>query len=89
MDYHNILFTLTNVFFSQGTLTLRYELTNNEYDVSEKMDWFTIEAGIRIFEKNTLVVSYGSEKGGQVCSNGVCRYLQPFEGFRFSLLINI
>jgi hypothetical protein len=87
--YNNYLFTVINTFVSQLTLTFRYEITNNEFDVSERKDWFTIESGFRINQGNTVVASYGRERGGQVCSNGVCRYIQPFEGFRFSLITNI
>lgn len=87
--YNNYLFTFINTFESQLTFTLRYEVTNNKYDVSGRKNWFTIEAGLRITQGNTVVASYGRERGGQVCSNGVCRYIQPFEGFRFSLITNI
>lgn len=89
MYYNNFLFTLINTFDSRFTFTLRYEITSNRFDVSERKDWFTIESGIRISQGNIVVASYGRERGGQVCSNGVCRYIQPFEGFRFSLLTNI
>ena len=87
--FSNFLFTLINTFNSQFTLTARYEFTNNKFEVSGKQDWFTIESGLRITQGNTLIASYGKERGGQVCSNGVCRYIQPFEGFRFSLITNI
>lgn len=88
-SYNNYLITLINAFNSIATLTLRYELTNNRFDVSEKRNWFTIESGIRIIQEVTVVASYGRERGGQVCSNGVCRYIQPFEGFRFSVIASI
>lgn len=88
-SYNNYLITLINAFNSMATLTLRYELTNNRFDVSERRNWFTIESGIRIIQEVTVIASYGRERGGQVCSNGVCRYIQPFEGFRFSVIASI
>lgn len=87
--FSNFLFTLINTFSSQFTLTARFEFTNNKFEVSGKQDWFTIETGLRITQGNILLASYGKERGGQVCSNGVCRYIQPFEGFRFSIITNI
>lgn len=86
--FYNLLFTFINTVKSSLTLTLRYELTDNNHDLSGKKNWFTIEAGYRINQGNSAVISYGSERGGQICSNGVCRYIQPFEGFRVSLLSN-
>jgi len=88
-NYNNYLITLINTIESQYTFTVRYEWTNNRFDVSDRIDWITFESGLRITQANTVVASYGRERGGQVCSNGVCRYIQPFEGFRFSLLTNI
>lgn len=76
---------LTNV-YSKFMLGLRYEFSNNNNDVSGRKDWFTIEAGYRLFYSNNISISYGRERGGQTCSNGVCRYVQPFEGVRFSIL---
>jgi len=88
-EYFNALFGLTGSLSSRVNVTVRYEHTNNRYDVSGRRDWFTLEAGFKIIDANTAVLSYGREKGGQICSNGVCRYIQPFEGFRASLFINI
>ena len=87
--FNNYFLTLINTFASQLTFAIRYESTNNRFDVSERKDWITFESGLRISQGNTVVASYGRERGGQVCSNGVCRYIQPFEGFRFSLITNI
>ena len=34
-----------------------------------------------------LSLTYGSMRGGVLCSNGVCRYVQPFEnGFKIGLV---
>ena len=88
-DYYNQLFSITNSFESKLTVALRYEFSDNRYDVSGKRNWVTIELGYRINQSHSATISYGTERGGQICSNGVCRYLQPFEGFRFSLLSNI
>lgn len=88
-DYSNHFISVTGNFFAQFNLNLRYELTTNEYDLSNKDNWFTIEAGYRIGYSHNISVSYGSERGGQTCSNGVCRYILPFEGFKMTFLSKI
>ena len=87
--YYNQLISFINSFFSKFTITVRYEFTNNHYDLSGRRNWETIECGLRINQNHSVTISYGKERGGQICSNGVCRYLQPFEGFRFNLISNI
>jgi hypothetical protein len=84
--YNNHFISLTGNFHSKLNVGFRFEFTTNEYDLSGKTDWFTVETGYRLNQSNTLTVSYGSERGGQTCSNGVCRYVLPFSGIKFSLL---
>ena len=52
-------------------------------------DWLVTELGYRISGANLISVSYGRERYGQVCSNGICRYLLPFKGFKFNLQTNL
>ena len=87
--FNNQFISLTNSFFSKYSAAVRYEFTNNKYDLSGKKNWLTIEAGYRIDQSNTLTLSYGSERGGQTCSNGVCRYILPFKGLRLSFVSTI
>jgi hypothetical protein len=87
-NFYNILFTLINSFWSKFTFSLRYEFTDNNFDLSRRKNWFTIESSYRITSTNTITIAYGKDRGGQVCTNGVCRYIQPFEGFRFSIISN-
>ncbi|NJO92506.1 MAG: hypothetical protein HC831_28685, partial [Chloroflexia bacterium] len=85
----NEFISVVNSFFSVLNVNLRYEFTSNNYEVSGRKDWFTIETGYRINQNNNVSFSYGRERGGQTCSNGVCRYIQPFSGFKLTLLSNI
>ncbi|MGH2575556.1 MAG: DUF6029 family protein, partial [Ignavibacteria bacterium] len=32
--------------------------------------------------------SYGAERGGLKCSSGICRYVNPFNGFRLTVINN-
>lgn len=49
--------------------------------------WANLELSYNINQKNQLSLSYGSQKGGVLCSNGVCRYVQAFEnGYKIALI---
>jgi hypothetical protein len=88
-EYSNSFISLSGNFYSVFNLNLRYEITTNDYDLSGKDNWFTVETGYRLSSTNNITVSYGSERGGQTCSNGVCRYILPFEGFKMTFLSKI
>lgn len=48
--------------------------------------WPSVEAGYTFGEgHHRAILFWGHERGGLRCSNGVCRWVQPFEGFRFTL----
>ncbi len=68
------------------SVTGRMELTNSDYDPSGDKSWFALDASYRIGRSHTVSAGYGSERGGAVCINGVCRIVNAFEGFRFSLV---
>lgn len=87
-EFSNHYISVINSVYSKYMLGLRYEFTTNKNEVSGKKDWFTIEGGYRISGSQNISISYGRERGGQTCSNGVCRYIQPFEGVRITLLSN-
>lgn len=78
---------LTMIFTSSPHLsaTVRYEHTTDEADPSGRSDWMIGEIGYTFGQTHTATLSYGKERGGQVCSNGVCQYQLPFDGVRFSL----
>ncbi|MBI2427321.1 MAG: hypothetical protein HYV29_00720 [Ignavibacteriales bacterium] len=67
------------------SFSARYEHTTDTADPSGRRDWFVGEIGYTFGQSHTTTVSYGRERGGQVCSNGVCQYQLPFEGVRFTL----
>lgn len=62
--------------------TVTSEFTNDDEEPTGKSSWFTADVSYRLNESNTFGVSYGSERGGLKCTNGICRFVQPFEGFR-------
>ncbi|MCB0731793.1 MAG: hypothetical protein KDC88_12235 [Ignavibacteriae bacterium] len=88
-NFNNHFFSILASIYRKISFAIRYELTSNNFDVSGRKDWFLSEVGYRISGANLITFSYGREKGGQVCTNGVCRYLLPFKGFRLSFQTNI
>lgn len=67
-----------------GTL----ELSNDEEDPSGKKVWGTGEITYKISSANSVTFSYGRERGGLKCSSGICRYVNPFDGFRLTVINN-
>jgi hypothetical protein len=67
-------------------LTVSGEFTNDEEEPTGKKSWFLGEIIYKLNQKNQVTFSYGSERGGLKCTNGICRYVNPFEGFRFAVL---
>lgn len=62
--------------------TVNTESTNDDEEPTGKKFWWITEFSYKINQSNTVLVSYGSERGGLRCANGICRFVQPFEGFR-------
>ncbi len=83
--FNNQYISIISSIYRNFTAAVRYEFTNNNYDLSGRKDWLLGELGYRITGANLVTVSYGRERGGQVCSNGICRYILPFKGFRLTL----
>ncbi len=84
-QYYTQLLTLIFTRSPDLSVTVRYEHTSDKADPSGRQDWLFGEAGYTFGQSHTTTISYGKERGGQVCSNGVCQYQLPFEGVRFSL----
>jgi len=87
--FFNHLITIINSFYSNLTATIRFEYTTSDKDVSGRKNWLSGEIGYRLMQSHVITASYGKERGGLACSNGVCRYIQPFEGFRLAILSQI
>ncbi len=67
-------------------LTVMGEFTNDKEEPTGKNSWYLGEIIYKLDQKNQITLSYGSERGGLKCTNGICRYVNPFEGFRVSVL---
>jgi hypothetical protein len=84
--YYNQLFTLSVSRTPQYAVALRYEFTTDKGTVDRRKDWSAIDVNYRLSNKHTLTFTVGGDRGGQVCANGVCRFVNPFLGVRASLV---
>lgn len=50
--------------------------------------WVWLEWGVRLGLLGQITIGGGRLRGGQVCSGGVCRLVDPFEGGRVEFLAN-
>ncbi len=66
-------------------LTVSGEFTNDKEEPTGKSSWVLGEIIYKLNQKNQVTFSYGSERGGLKCTNGICRYVNPFEGFRATI----
>jgi hypothetical protein len=64
------------------------EFSTDEKDPSGKKVWGAGEITYKISSANSVTFSYGSERGGLKCSSGICRYVNPFNGFRLTVINN-
>jgi len=88
-------YTSTHVIFSvdfqhRYSASLIWDTSDDAALVREDSDpgrqhWVSTEISVKPTDKIWLRASYGKEKGGVRCTGGVCRVLNPFEGFRVSL----
>ncbi len=70
--------------------SLRYERRSRVPDwlvpeLGERTTWPLAELSLDITNRHNLRIRAGGEKGGLVCSGGVCRWEPPFQGVKISL----
>ncbi len=64
------------------------EFSTDKEDPSGKKFWASGEITYKFNSSNTATLSYGSERGGLKCTSGICRYVNPFKGFRLTITNN-
>jgi hypothetical protein len=69
------------------SVAYRHEFTDDrELEKREGNNWPSVEVAISMGQgQHRLGLSYGRERGGYRCANGVCRQVQPFTGWRITL----
>ncbi|MCX7878017.1 MAG: DUF6029 family protein [Ignavibacteria bacterium] len=87
--HYNSQFTSLSVSRSPNLILAgNFEFTDDEEDPSGKKFWANGELTYKFSSSNIITLSYGSERGGLKCSSGICRYVNPFNGFRLTLINN-
>ena len=90
--YQDNIFLGFTVNHAPWSLTVATESTNSDESLSnfDSNTWNSVALTYRIKSDNILEVFYGSIRGGLDCTNGVCRYIQPFEnGLRIDYNVNL
>ena len=90
--YQDNIFLGFTVNHAPWSLTVATESTNSDESSSnfDSNTWNSVALTYRIKSDNILEVFYGSIRGGLDCTNGVCRYIQPFEnGLRIDYSVNL
>ena len=54
-------------------------------EIADSRFFVNAEFRTNIYENTDVVLFGGSEKGGKVCRNGVCKTVKPFDGIRLEL----
>lgn len=84
-DFMNQLIALSLSKSPNLSITGSFEWTTSDDEPTGKKNWLLGEISYKITPTNTVMVSYGTERGGVRCTNGICRYVRPFEGFRLTI----
>lgn len=71
-------------------LSLRYERRNRipkwlVNKLGDETNWPMAELSLDLTNRHSLRIRVGAEKGGLVCSGGVCRFEAPFKGVKMVL----
>jgi len=84
-SYNNGLLTLEYSHSPRWAVNTRIEVSTTDQEEQGRHVWPVVGATYRIGTQHTLGIQYGAERGGVVCTGGVCRFINPFQGFRLSL----
>lgn len=84
--YNNVLLTLEYSQSPTWAVNARVEYSTTDKEENGRQIWPVFGGTYRIGNAHTLGLQYGSERGGVVCTGGVCRYINPFTGLRFTVI---
>lgn len=84
--FFNALLTLEYARSPEWSINVRAEITTTDQEQEGKKLWPVVGGTYRIGNAHTVTLQYGSERGGVVCTGGVCRFINPFNGLRLSVV---
>ncbi|NOY06537.1 MAG: hypothetical protein GXO82_07895 [Chlorobi bacterium] len=87
-DYTNLFLMVVLSRSPDWSVALRTEFSSiDERDEpSGRSFWAFGEVTYRLTSTHTISIGCGTERGGVICSSGICRQVDPFSGVRFSVL---
>ncbi len=83
--FYNLLATIEFSRSPTWSVNGRLEWSSSDKEQDGRQIWPVVGGTYRIGRAHTINAQYGWERGGIVCTGGVCRFINPFTGFRFSL----
>lgn len=86
MEYRDNVMTFTLTKSPRFSWAATIEWTDEERAVKDNWAWFSWM--IRLGNAGQLTLSGGSIRGGMVCSGGICKFEDPFDGGRIEFLTN-
>jgi hypothetical protein len=84
--YDNLLLTLEYTRSPEWAVNTRIEVSNVKNEQGGRTIWPVLGVTYRLGTTHTIGIQYGSERGGTVCTGGVCRLINPFTGFRLNVV---
>lgn len=87
--FNNVLLTVEYSRAPTWSVNGRLEWTTTDKEQSGRRLWPVIGGTYRIGTSHTVTLQYGAERGGVVCTGGVCRLINPFNGFRLIVKSNL
>jgi hypothetical protein len=84
--FYNALVTLEYSQSPRWAVNTRVEFSTTKAEEGGRQVWPVVGGTYRIGDAHTIGLQYGSERGGVVCTGGVCRFINPFTGLRFTVV---
>lgn len=87
-NYSNEFLAIILTHAPDWAVTMRMEASSlpSRLNPSGRDFWLAGEFTYRVRNAHTITVSYGHDRGGLICASGICRQVNPFHGFRITLL---
>jgi hypothetical protein len=87
-NFSNHLFSVSISRSPDVILSGTMEYSTDKEDASGKQFWGTGDLTYKFSSAHSITLSYGTERGGLKCTSGICRYVNPFNGFRMAVINN-
>lgn len=83
---YNLLHTMQFAKSPSFSVSVTGEYLTEGVDISGDTLWVSSSMQYRFRSMQTFELSFGEERGGLMCTNGLCRYVPPFTGWRCNVV---